>query len=63
VKLSDVMSNAGLAVYAEAGLVLFLLVFVAVSVRLFRRGVHEEFSALSRLPLSDDSPVAQQDRA
>lgn len=49
-KLSDVMSHAGLSGYAQAALVLFLAVFAAVVIRLFlpsqRRGQDEA----SRLP-------------
>jgi cbb3-type cytochrome oxidase subunit 3 len=52
-KLSDVMSHAGLAGYAEIGLVLFLVAFALVVVRVFRRGATEEFRAASRLPLED----------
>ncbi len=53
-KLSDVMSAANLAVYAEVGLCLFLLVFLAVVVRTFRRGSQAEFDELRRLPLGGD---------
>lgn len=52
-RLSDVMSHAGLAGYAIAGLVLFLFAFVLVVLRVFRRGTSEEFRAASRLPLED----------
>lgn len=53
-KLSDVMSAANLAMYAEVGLCLFLLVFLAVVVRTFRRGSQAEFDELRRLPLGRD---------
>lgn len=53
-KLSDVMSAAGLAAYAEIGLCLFLAVFVSVVVRTFRRGEGAEFEHLERLPLGED---------
>jgi hypothetical protein len=52
VKLSDVMSHANLAVYAEVALVLFMLVFVGVVLEVLffdeRRGRAE------LLPLEDD---------
>jgi cbb3-type cytochrome oxidase subunit 3 len=53
-KLSDVMSAMDLAVYAEAGLVLFLLVFVSVAVHVMRRG-GTDWDALRHLPLADGS--------
>jgi cbb3-type cytochrome oxidase subunit 3 len=43
-KLSDIMSAAGLAGFAEAALVLFLIVFVAVCLSVFSKknaGHHE----------------------
>jgi cbb3-type cytochrome oxidase subunit 3 len=51
-KLSDVMSAMNLASYAEAALVIFLLVFAAVAIDVFRRGRRDE--AIARLPLEDD---------
>jgi cbb3-type cytochrome oxidase subunit 3 len=62
-KLSDVMSAAGLASYAEVGLCIFFFVFVAVSARTFRRGQAQEFARLGALPLADEhspeSPAAK----
>jgi hypothetical protein len=55
-KLSDVMSAAGLAGYAQVAMILFLLVFVVVGLRvLFARSATMERAA--RIPL-DDEPVA-----
>ena len=51
-KLSDVMSAMDLASYAEAALVIFLLVFAAVAIDVFRRGRPDD--ALARLPLEND---------
>jgi hypothetical protein len=48
-KLSDVMSAANLATYAEAGLVLFLIAFVAITIQIVLRG--RALEHLSRLPL------------
>ena len=53
-KLSDVMSAAGLASYAEVALVLFLLAFVAVAVRLFVGSHSEDWAALGKMPLRDE---------
>ena len=54
-KLSDVMSAAGLSGYAEVGLVLFLGVFVAVAARVlwFQRGT--SFANEAQLPLDEDA--------
>ncbi len=53
-KLSDVVSNAGLAGYAEVALVLFLLAFAAILVRTFWPGRRAALNHASRLPLDDD---------
>jgi cbb3-type cytochrome oxidase subunit 3 len=53
-KLSDVMSHAGLAVYAEVALILFFLAFVVVVVRVLRWSNREELDHVSHLPLDDD---------
>lgn len=52
-KLSDVVSGAGLAFYAEVALLLFFIVFVIVGVRvMLTRGSSLERAA--RLPLDDE---------
>lgn len=53
-KLSDVMSAADLAVYAEVGLVLFLAAFLAVSAKLLC-SQKTSFESQARLPLEGDS--------
>ncbi len=57
-KLSDVMSNAGLAGYAEAALVLFVLAFLGIVIAIFRPSLKSKMDAASRLPLDDD-PTGQ----
>jgi cbb3-type cytochrome oxidase subunit 3 len=57
VKLSDVMSNAGLAGYAEAALVLFVLAFIGIVLAVFRPSQKARMDAASRLPLDDDPTV------
>ena len=52
-KLSDVVSHAGLAIYAEIALVLFFLTFVVVLVRLLRPSRRADYDAAARLPLED----------
>lgn len=51
-RLSDIMSQMGLASYAEVGLILFFLVFVAVGIRLWRTS-HETLCQQARIPLND----------
>jgi cbb3-type cytochrome oxidase subunit 3 len=53
-KLSDIMGNAGLAVYAEVALVLFLLVFLTLVIAVFRPSQKKRMDAASRLPFDDD---------
>jgi len=52
-RLTDIMSSIGLASYAEVGLVIFLIVFVAVTIRVLwmKRSVSDE---IAQLPLDDD---------
>ncbi len=51
-RLSDIMSQMGLASYAEVGLILFFLVFVAVGIRLWRTS-HETLIQQAHIPLND----------
>jgi len=62
-KLSDIMSEMGLAIYAEAALVIFVGVFLAVAYRLFRSQSSAELEAVSRLPLEESgvpAPVSRE---
>ncbi len=54
-KLSEIMSHAGLSGYAEVALVLFLLAFVAVAIATFRPGASRAMDEASRLPFDDES--------
>ena len=60
-KLSDIMEHAGLAFYPSVALVLFLLVFVVITVWVFRRSNRDRWAADARMPLDDIHP--QQPRA
>ncbi len=57
-KLSDIMSHANLAVYAEVAMVIFMLVFIAIAVRLWLPGRQQALRDAARLPLDDDSTFA-----
>jgi len=53
-RLSEIMSHAGLSRYAEIALVIFLAAFVAIVFWIFRPGMHERMSHDARLPLDDE---------
>lgn len=55
-KLSDVMSAMNLAVFAEAGLLLFLVAFAAVAIDVLRRG--RSLEVLARMPLDGERAEA-----
>ena len=52
-RLSDIMSHAGLAGYAVVAMLLFLAAFVAVVVRVAKRSSTPEFERARRMPLDD----------
>ena len=52
-KLSDIMSHAGLSVYAQIALVLFVVVFVSVIIRTFAPSRNRELMEAALLPLDD----------
>ena len=62
-RLSDVVSHSGLALYAEIALVIFFVVFVVVLWRVFAPGRASEYEAARRLPLEDDEPTPRGDRS
>ena len=53
-KLSEIMSHAGLSRYAEIALVLFLVAFVAIVLWIFRPGAGPRMEHDAHLPLDDD---------
>lgn len=55
-KLSDVMSHAGLAFYAEVALVIFVVVFLAVALSTMLGRQQAEHEAARMLPLDDQEP-------
>lgn len=54
-RLSDIMSQMGLASYAEVALVIFLVVFFAIAIRVFFFSPKSEMDHASRLPLDEDN--------
>jgi cbb3-type cytochrome oxidase subunit 3 len=54
--LSDIMGHAGLSIYAQISLILFLVVFIAIIARTFAPSRRRELEEASRLPL-DDTPT------
>jgi hypothetical protein len=59
-KLSDIMSAAGLSIYAEVALMLFLGVFLAVALDVFRSSRRHDEVRL--LPLEDESSPRHQEQ-
>ena len=57
-RLSDIMSHAGLSGYAEVALVIFLAAFLLILVAVFAPSRTREFEAASRMPLDDVHPQA-----
>jgi cbb3-type cytochrome oxidase subunit 3 len=53
--IADVVSAAGLAIYAEIALAIFFIVFIAISARLLAPARRWDHAA--HLPLEDDTPM------
>lgn len=60
-KLSDIMSHAGLSGYAQVALVLFVIAFVAIVIRTFMPSRNAELMEAALLPLDD--AAAQRNRS
>ncbi len=58
-KLSDIMGNAGLSIYAQVALVLFLGAFIAITIRTWAPSRRRELDEASMIPLNDELPVAR----
>jgi hypothetical protein len=57
---TDLMSGAGLSIYAQVALVIFMAVFVAIVLRTFAPSRSQVMDELSRLPLEDERVVPPQ---
>jgi len=60
-RLSEIMSQAGLAFYAEVALVIFFVIFVAVVLRVLAPSRKADYDAAARIPLDDETPVTPLD--
>lgn len=58
--IADVVSAAGLAIYAEVALAIFFIVFAAIGLRLLVP--NPRWDDCARLPLDDDSPSPRPSR-
>lgn len=52
-KLSDVMSGAGLSIYAEIAMVIFMAVFIGIVIHLFRPSRRESLERHGAIPLDE----------
>jgi cbb3-type cytochrome oxidase subunit 3 len=59
--LSDIVSNAGFAFYAQVALVIFFLVFVGIVVYVFLRR-KSSWDHVRNLPLEEDPPASVEGR-
>ena len=59
-RLSDIMSAAGLSFYAQVALVLFFVTFIAIVIRTYAPSRNREMDEHARLPLDDDHAVPRQ---
>jgi cbb3-type cytochrome oxidase subunit 3 len=55
-RLSDVVSGAGLAGYAEIALIIFLVAFVAIVLWIFSPRRRRSLEAKKHLPFEEDQP-------
>ena len=60
--LTDLMSHAGLAVFAEVGMVLFFIAFLGIAWWVFRPANRARWARDARMPLDDVHPQQPRDR-
>lgn len=60
--LTDLMSNAGLAIYAEVGMVLFLLAFIGIVWWVYRPANRQRWTHDASIPLDDVEPPTPRQR-
>ncbi len=59
--LVDIMSAMRLHMYAEVALLIFLAMFLAVVIHVFRRNNEPRFESARFMPLDDDNPQELRD--
>lgn len=59
-RLSDIMSSAGLSGYAVIALILFMAAFIAIAIRLFLPSQRKKLERAKRLPLDDGDPSGRE---
>jgi len=57
-RLTDIMSGAGLTTYAVIAMILFLVAFLAIVVRLFAPGRRAELESKKHIPFTDGERAA-----
>ena len=60
--LTDLMSHSGLAGYAEVGMILFFIAFIAIVWWVFRPANRKRWNNDARIPLEDEKPVTPRNR-
>lgn len=60
--LTDLMSHAGLAGYAEVGMVLFFIAFLGIVWWVFRPANRKRWKSDANIPLQDEKPVTPRNR-
>ena len=61
-RLTDIMSSAGLSSYAEVALILFFVAFVGIAIATFLPSRKREMDRAARLPLEDSTPNSPAER-
>ncbi len=56
-RLSDIMSHAGLSGYAIVAMLLFIVAFGGIVWKVFQGSRHAEYEHARRLPLEDATPA------
>jgi cbb3-type cytochrome oxidase subunit 3 len=61
-RLSEIVSGAGLSAYAEIAMLLFFLAFLGILWMVFAPRFRAKYDAASRMPLDDDTPQTPRPR-
>jgi cbb3-type cytochrome oxidase subunit 3 len=62
VSLTDLMSHAGLAIFAEVGMVLFLIAFLGIAWWVYRPANRTRWVSDANMPLDDVHPQQPRER-